>query len=84
MRIEYIKINGKTYTVYRIRNSSNGNPRYLISWMELGLNSYSSTKKTRQAGIVKYIGKKFVGCFLFESYSLEEDLKFIIETIKGE
>ena len=69
-------------TVYKINNDFNGNPRYLVSWMALGLDSYKPTKLTRKAGLSKYRGKQFSGGFVFQSYNIDETMKYILKTLK--
>ena len=68
--------------VYRVNNDINGNPRYVVSWLSLGLPEYKSTKKTRDAGLKIYRGKDFGGGFVFQSYSLESDIEWIINKLK--
>lgn len=65
----------------RINNDINGNPRYVVSWLSLGLDSYQATDKTRKAGLSIYRGKDFGGGFVFQSYNTEADIKFIKETL---
>lgn len=68
--------------VYRVNNNVNGNPRYVISWLSLGLDNYQATDKTRKAGLSIYRGKQFGGGFVFQSYNLDSSLDYIFETLK--
>jgi len=78
------KINGVNYPLYRIDNDSNGNPRYLIHFLDLDLKDHVSTKATRKAGLKKYTGKSFGGGFVFQSYNVESSLRYILKTLKEE
>lgn len=73
----------KDITLGRTTNDINGNPRYIVSWLSLGLDSYKATDKTRKAGLSIYRGKSFGGGFVFTSYNTNADLKFILETLKS-
>ena len=68
--------------VYRINNDINGNPRYIVSWIGLGLPEYRSTKKTREAGLSIYRGKQFGGGFVFQSYSIDADIAYMLKALK--
>lgn len=63
---------GKEYTFYRTKNDWNGNPRYVVSWLTLGLPDYKHNKETRKAGLSIYRGKDFGGGFVFQSYNTRE------------
>lgn len=69
--------------VHRVNNDINGNPRYVISWLDLGLDKYESTKLTRSLGLSIYRGKDFGGGFVFQSYNVKSDVEFMIEKIRG-
>jgi len=64
---------GNVYNFLRIDNDVNGNPRYVISWLDLGLEKYKATKTTKKAGLRIYRGKKFGGGFVLTSYSLDHE-----------
>lgn len=44
----------------------NGNRRYLVSWLALGLPKYEATATTREAGLRKFTGKRYGGGFSFQ------------------
>jgi hypothetical protein len=52
-----VNVNGEEFSVYRINNDVNGNPRYLIHFLDMGLKTYEATKETRKAGFTIYRGK---------------------------
>lgn len=68
--------NGNTYDFWAIDNDVNGNPRYLVHFLQLGLKSFNGTKETRAVGLKVYKGKMFGGGFVFTSYSLEQSAKW--------
>lgn len=76
-----VEVFGETIKVFRIDNSVNGAPRYVVHFLDLGLNAYVSNNKTAQAGLKKYTGKLFGGGYVFESYYLKETLEHILRTL---
>jgi len=68
--------------VTRITNDINGNPRYVVHYLALGLPEYKATNKTRRAGLTKYRGKSFGGGFVFQSYNIDASLNFIMEALQ--
>lgn len=68
--------------VYRVDNDVNGNPRYVVHFLALGLDSAKPTNKTREAGLSKYRGKDFGGGFVFQSYNVDQDLDYILESLE--
>ena len=71
----------KEIRIHRTTNDYCGNPRYLIHWIDLGLKDYKSTKLTRLVGLCMYRGKSYGGGFVFQSYSLENDLLYILKKV---
>ncbi len=67
--------------VYRTTNDINGNPRYIVHYLALGLPDYVSTEKTSKAGLKKYRGRDFGGGFVFTSYNVEENLEWILKKL---
>lgn len=67
----------------RVNSDANGNPRYVVSFIVLGLPTYESTAKTRAAGLKKYRGRDFGGGFVFSSYNVQHDLNEIMKTLHG-
>jgi hypothetical protein len=81
MREYTVKTKNGEVDVYRIDNDVNGNPRYIIHYLTLGLDNYEATDKTRALGLSKYRGKQFGGGFVFQSYNIEQDVKDFIEQL---
>ena len=73
---------GTEYSIgaFRCDNDVNGNPRYIVHYLDLGIDCETSNL-TRKAGITPFRGKWFGGGFVFSSYSLERDLKRIVEIL---
>lgn len=78
---EEVIVNGQTIACYRTTNDTNGNPRYIVHYLELGLPDYYATKATRRAGLRIYHGRAFGGGFVFQSYNLKDSLTRIMEII---
>lgn len=83
--METIKVKTKTkeYTLFKAKHDANGNPRYVVSWLALGLPKYEASYITRAAGLKLYRGKDFGGGFIFQSYNPQSDLEFIEASIAG-
>lgn len=64
---------GAKYAFYRTKNDINGNPRYIVSWLSLGLAGYHHTPATKKTGLRIYKGRDFGGGFVFQSYNLQAD-----------
>lgn len=66
------KVDGKEISVTKIDHDVNGNPRYVIHFLELGVEpaDYGKIK-----GLTKYRAKWFGGGYVFQSYNIEMDLK---------
>jgi hypothetical protein len=61
------------YTWHRINSDVNGNPRYVLHWIDLGLPTYEEAlTAARKVGGRKYHNKSFGGGIAFQSYSLAE------------
>lgn len=63
-------------TAYRTTNDVNGNPRYIIHFLALGLKDHESTTKTRRAGFRKLPNcRAFGGGFTFQAHYLQGELQ---------
>ena len=83
-RIAITLEDGRETAVYRHPELDvNGNPRYFIHFMELGLDDYVSTKETRKAGLKKYKGRLFGGGYIFSSYNPSESVKRIMQILNS-
>lgn len=56
----------------RIKYDTNGNPRYVTSWLGFGFKSYDqAVKAANTLGGRKYSNKQFVGGIVFQAYASE-------------
>ena len=79
----FIKIHGEDIAYHRLENDVNGNPRYLVHFLSLGIKPEDyGNEKFRDFGLKKYRGKWFGGGYVFQSYELQSDLKWILGKIK--
>lgn len=74
--------NGNTIEYKRINNDINGNPRYLIHFLDLLLENETRTlayalSKAKKVGGRKYRGNDFGGGIVITSYNLKSDLERI-------
>lgn len=71
---------GIEYEFTRTTNDVNGNGRYIVHFLALGLKSHEATKATRRAGLKKYNGRAYGGGFIFQaSGDLERQAEFFEE-----
>ena len=85
---ETYSINGNDITVYKISRDVNGNPRYVVHFLDLVPDEYHYTeklfesvlKKAKKIGGKIYRNKQFGGGIVFSSYNVEEDLKQIMDS----
>ena len=62
----------------RLDNDINGNPRY---YLPLYMLPRMADKARLKAGLSRYCGKRFGAGYVIQSYSLENDLSFVLQTI---
>ena len=77
------EVNGQSVDVFRIDSDTNGNPRYVVHFRSIGIPSGEyGHPRYRKAGITVYKACWFGGGYVFTSYSVEQDLKRIIDRVK--
>jgi len=59
----------------RIKNDTNGNPRYVVHFLAIADDYESALKIARKIGGKKFHNKQFGGGIVFQSYNIEETLK---------
>ena len=74
-----VTVDGMEYTVNSINNDVNGNARYVIHYLALGIDNYGDVSKY---GFKKYRAKWYGGGIVFQAVNLEDKLKYMIETVK--
>lgn len=79
-REERVNVNGEDIEVYRVDADSNGNPRYVVHFLSLGvkLEDYGKIK-----GLTRYRAKWFGGGYVIQSYNIEQDLKHCLELVNN-
>ena len=74
-----IKVNNKDVEYFRVNNDVNGNPRYIIHFLEIDNDYNTALNISRKIGGKKYRAKWFGGGIVVQSYNLEADLQHIIK-----
>lgn len=80
--IETVTVKGNDIQAFRINNDSNGNPRYVIHFSDLGISLWDYDEINKLYGFKKYTAKWFGGGVVFQSYNIEETIKWALETVK--
>lgn len=70
----------------RIPNDVNGNPRYAIHFLSLGLTEYpdKTPKRLTALGLRRYHNKSYGGGYSFKSYNLQASLDFFHSKLNQE
>ncbi|WJJ57925.1 TreK [Staphylococcus phage 80A] len=79
---ETVTVNGNEITAFRIENDNNGNPRYVVHFRDLGISLWDYDEINKLYGFKKYTAKWFGGGVVFQSYNIEETIKWALETVK--
>ncbi|WJJ58314.1 hypothetical protein 110_00150 [Staphylococcus phage 110] len=79
---ETVTVNGNEITAFRIENDNNGNPRYVVHFSDLGISLWDYDDINKLYGFKKYTAKWFGGGVVFQSYNIEETIKWALETVK--
>ena len=80
---KYIETVGKEeIQALRIENDNNGNPRYVVHFSDLGISLWDYDDINKLYGFKKYTAKWFGGGVVFQSYNIEETIKWALETVK--
>jgi hypothetical protein len=74
-----VKVNGEDIRVHLIENDISGNPRYVVHFLSLGI--INKEDYGRIAGLTKYRANWFGGGYVFTSYNLEQDLKYLLKVV---
>ena len=72
----------KEIEVFRIPNDVNGNPRYVVHFLDLNIKLSDYDNINRLYGFCKYRAKWFGGGVVFQSYNIEDTLNYALETVK--
>lgn len=85
----YKKVSGtgigsiKSSDFSRITNDTNGNPRYVIHYLNVARNYEDALKIARKVGGKKFHNKQYGGGIVFQSYDIDETAKYLNNAIDG-
>lgn len=80
--VETVTVNGNEIEAFRIDNDNNGNPRYVVHFSDLGVSLWDYDNINKLYGFNKYRAKWFGGGVVFQSYNIEETLKWAVEKVQ--
>lgn len=69
---------------WRVNNDVNGNPRYVVSFLNFAADYETAKRRANSIGFRVYRGRDFGGGFVGQSYSLPDTARAIIEAGGGE
>ena len=72
----------KEITTFRIPNDANGNPRYVVHFMDLDIKLADYDKINKLYDFNKYRAGWFGGGVVFQSYNIEDTLNFALDKVK--
>lgn len=76
-----VEVAGKSIKVFTVENDSNGNPRYVVHFLQLGV-ALADYDEVKFPGVKKYRARWFGGGYVFSTYDLKGELEFIINAVK--
>ena len=76
-------VQGKEIEAFRIPNDTNGNPRYVVHFRDLGIDLWDYDNINKLYGFNKYRAKWFGGGVVFQSYNIEDTLNFVLDKVNG-
>ena len=79
---EITTVQGKEIEVFRIPNDVNGNPRYVVHFMDLGIKLTDYDNINKLYGFNKYRAKWFGGGVVFQSYNIADTLEYALDKVK--
>ena len=80
--VEMVNVQGQEIKTFRIDNDTNGNPRYVVHFIDLGIKLKDYDKINKLYGFKKYTAKWFGGGIVFQSYNIEDTLNFALDKVK--
>ena len=79
---EITTVQGKEIEVFRIPNDTNGNPRYVVHFRDLGVGLWDYDNINKLYGFNKYRAKWFDGGVVFQSYNIEDTLNYALDKVE--
>jgi hypothetical protein len=74
-----ITVDNNQITYYRINADTNGNPRYVVHFLDLNIQLADYGKIPN---LTKYRAKWFGGGYVIQSYSIKDDLQHALNIVK--
>ena len=75
-------IDGHDITAFKIYNDYNGNPRYVVHFLDLDIDLKDYRKINSLYGFNIYRAKWFGGGVVFKSFDIEETLQYALNKVK--
>ena len=75
-------IQNEEIEVFRIKNDSNGNPRYVVHFLDLNIKLAEYDHINKLYGFNKYRAKWFGGGVVFQSYNIKDTLHYALNKVK--
>ena len=79
---EITTVQGKEIEVFRIPNDTNGNPRYVVHFRDLGIGLWDYDNINKLYGFNKYRAKWFGGGVVFQSYNIKDTLNYALDKVE--
>ena len=79
---EITTVKNERIKVFRIKNDVNGNPRYVVHFMDLNIKLADYDKINKLYGFKKYRAGWFGGGVVFQSYNIQDTLNFALDKVK--
>lgn len=79
---EITTVQNERLTVFRIPNDVNGNPRYVVHFLDLNIKLSDYDNINKLYGFNKYRAKWFGGGVVFQSYNIQDTLNFALDKVK--
>ena len=79
---EITTVKNERIKVFRIKNDVNGNPRYVVHFMDLNIKLADYDNINKLYGFKKYRAGWFGGGVVFQSYNIQDTLNYALDKVK--
>ena len=79
---EITTVKNERIKVFRIKNDVNGNPRYVVHFMDLNIKLADYDNINKLYGFKKYRAGWFGGGVVFQSYNIADTLEYALDKVK--
>ena len=79
---EITTVKNKRVKVFRIKNDVNGNPRYVVHFLDLNIKLSDYDNINKLYGFKKYRAQWYGGGVVFQSYNIQDKLNFALDKVK--